>query len=943
MAVIGTFSSFTTARLAIYASQASLNVTGNNIANINTPGYTRQRMDLVSLYSYGSAKFANIYNTNIGYGVLTNGASQLRDPFLDIRYRDENNKLEQSSEWLDGLTQMSRVLDEVNKTKQNDGFGVIEAQLGNLKDALQKLANQESFQEPDTLVRAEAETLTKYFKQAAQELETIYNGKREELDDAVGDINKLLIDIRDLNDKIRTQSIYGDKALELRDARNLALDKLSGLMNIDVTYSMERIDQFTEVEKLTVTIADSKGADGKPIKLVDGIYAGQISIPTKEPVLNPNADAMKILEAKEKALEDAKAANAVDKEPWATQFEEAQNDAAKAQARADAEAANKKDETPWKERFENEVKEAVDAARAKAEKEFKDDPDKDTKVAEAVAAAEQEAQQKIDNGEGKTNEAWEKAVQAEADQTIKDAVRAIEKERQAQIKEDAENDPNIQTAIETYGKYLKTDGTTATNELYKTYTTDDGLVVNELDEKGNPIYLDDVMVYDNDKFIVQVEPLRDERDRLMIDPYTASKRSEVVELGDNVLAGKLQAIRELLTEEGEYASKQDLGKTGEKRLSDDPEAAIKRGIPYYRKALDTLARQIADQFNQMNQMDPKDVYQMSEKQVYVKDGAVDYNPTADSVAETPFLKSKDPDVYLTDAGGKLVTSERMERDQADMAALKAEMDKYTVFPLDVAELKDADGNPLPGAVSEPLLDEEGNPLVDEEGNPLMSDPVTFLSSEQIAENLDALQKKWDAANADLLACKQALQDTGLKDPLYEYYDGGVLFSNGGNNNDPSNITASNISIAVDWAEGPVRVLRSKQPDFYDKDGNVIPNSSRFDNITDIIERYDKQLDYFAQEIQPDAEQPQAMFHGSFREVFTAISAKLGVDGSATTGKVMSYELMTLDLENDRQSVSGVDLNEEATSMMQFSKSYAAACKLLTTLDSMLDKLINGTI
>ena len=49
MAVIGTFGQFTTARLAIYASQASLSVTGNNIANINTTGYTRQRMDLVSL------------------------------------------------------------------------------------------------------------------------------------------------------------------------------------------------------------------------------------------------------------------------------------------------------------------------------------------------------------------------------------------------------------------------------------------------------------------------------------------------------------------------------------------------------------------------------------------------------------------------------------------------------------------------------------------------------------------------------------------------------------------------------------------------------------------------------------------------------------------------------------------------------------------------------
>ena len=45
----------------------------------------------------------------------------------------------------------------------------------------------------------------------------------------------------------------------------------------------------------------------------------------------------------------------------------------------------------------------------------------------------------------------------------------------------------------------------------------------------------------------------------------------------------------------------------------------------------------------------------------------------------------------------------------------------------------------------------------------------------------------------------------------------------------------------------------------------------------------------------------------------------------------------------RQSVSGVDLNDEATNMMQFQKSYQAACKLLTTLDSMLDTLINRTI
>ena len=891
MAIIGTFSSFTTARLAIYASQASLNVTGNNIANINTPGYTRQRMDLVSLYSTGAPKFANLYNTNIGYGVLTNGATQLRDPYLDIRYRDENCKLEQSSEWLDGLTQLSRILDEVGETKTNDGFGVINAQLGNLFTALQKLSTQVSSENADSLVRAEAETLTKFLNQAAEELQTIWNGKEKELTDSVDEVNKLLTDIRDLNDQIRTQGLYKDKALELRDARNLALDELSKYMNINVEYSMERIDQFTEVEKLTVTIADSKGPDGKPIKLVDGIYAGQISLQDREPVMNPDADAQKILDAMKKAVADAEAANDKTKDPWKTEFDNAKKEA-EAKAKPEAEQENDKTQSPWKERYENAIKKAGDTARAAAEIKFKDDPDKDNKVAAAVAAAEEAAEKKVD-GER------DAVIQAEVDKAVKAAEQKVEKLRQAAIDQAVANSTDVAAAINQYGKYLLADGTGATNELYEK----DANGVVKVDENGKPIYLDTVKTYPNDKYLIQVEPLKDERDRLMVDPYTASKKSEVVELGDNVLKGKLQAIRELLTEEGEYASSQDLGKTDEARLSDDPNAAIKRGIPYYQKALDTLAQQIAKQFNEMNQMDPKEVYQTGTV-VLNDDGTIDPagdpdNLGAGQTAAEVFLDSKNQPLLVDN---KPVTSERMDDLQKTMDEQKKIMNEAMEYPRD-----------------------------------------PYKTDEEVAEEVADAQKARDAANAELLACKQAIQDNGLKDPLCGFYDGGVLFSNNGNNNDPSNITAANISIAIDWAEGPVRILNTKQPDFYDENGNVVPASSRNDNILHMINQYDAKLEYYAQDIQPDAEQPKAMFEGNFREVFTSISNKLGMDQYATTGKVESYTLLALDLENDRQSVSGVDLNEEATSMMQFSKSYSAACKLLTTLDSMLDKLINGTI
>ena len=200
MAVIGTFGQFTTARLAIYASQASLSVTGNNIANINTTGYTRQRMDLVSLYSTGQGKYANIFNTNVGYGVLTRGATQLRDPYLDIRYRNENAKLGASEETLDCLYQISSILDEVGKgTGDLEGYGVIEAQLGLLKKALENQNTHAGSEEYDNLVRSAANVLCTYFNKAADDLADIKEHKVNELNESISDINKQLTNTRDLS------------------------------------------------------------------------------------------------------------------------------------------------------------------------------------------------------------------------------------------------------------------------------------------------------------------------------------------------------------------------------------------------------------------------------------------------------------------------------------------------------------------------------------------------------------------------------------------------------------------------------------------------------------------------------------------------------------------------------------------------------------------------
>lgn len=282
MAVIGTFGSFTAARLGIYASQASLNVTGNNIANTNTKGYTRQRADLVSLYSGGNIRYANKYNTNIGYGVLVDSVSQLRDPFLDILYRDEQSSLGSYEARLEGLDQLSNILDEVGDGE--DDFGVIEAQFSDLLQQLQILSRNAKDDTSDTNVRTSAESLVQLFRDYSDALVTAKDNITDKLKDKVESVNSILTQIRDLNVDIRDAGIFGDQALELRDERNRLIDELSTYVKVDVRYDMEKIDEFSSVERINISIADT---GNPPIKLIQGIYGTQITMPEKSPRFNP--------------------------------------------------------------------------------------------------------------------------------------------------------------------------------------------------------------------------------------------------------------------------------------------------------------------------------------------------------------------------------------------------------------------------------------------------------------------------------------------------------------------------------------------------------------------------------------------------------------------------------------------------------------------------------
>lgn len=275
-----TFGSFGVARLGIYAAQKGLDVTGNNITNINTPGYTRQRLDQVSLISSVTDKYFNQNMTRVGQGVLTTGVSQLRDPGLDLIYREAQADLGASGGKLEGLNSLASILDEVGKGDGEQDDGVILSQLNDLRDLISKAVTN-GIQGYDSLIRESASALCTYLNSTAKKLENLQGTYETYLDQDIQKVNDILKNIQDLNTSIRDADIRGDDALELRDSRNMLLDELSQYIDIDVKYTMEDLGAGFMVEKLTVTMGT-----GHQHTLVDGEYAVQIGRDPNDPNYN---------------------------------------------------------------------------------------------------------------------------------------------------------------------------------------------------------------------------------------------------------------------------------------------------------------------------------------------------------------------------------------------------------------------------------------------------------------------------------------------------------------------------------------------------------------------------------------------------------------------------------------------------------------------------------
>ena len=264
-----TFAGFTTAQLAMAASQRSIDVTGQNIANINTEGYTRQRLDIASLNLRNGSFYNSSNSTRVGYGVDMTGISQLRDPFLDAQYRSQIAKLGTTDAQAAGLEKLQVAFDESTTSGIRDAFI-------NLSNALQTLSKDDGYtRENDTVVRSRMQIIVNLLREKAVSLQDIRHDTQENFKATdIKDLNATLKNIAELNTSIKNSQVLGNPALELMDERNRLLDELGSYLPINVEYSQKKIGEGYSVQVLDVTFTDTQGVSHRLIS--DGRY-GQFS------------------------------------------------------------------------------------------------------------------------------------------------------------------------------------------------------------------------------------------------------------------------------------------------------------------------------------------------------------------------------------------------------------------------------------------------------------------------------------------------------------------------------------------------------------------------------------------------------------------------------------------------------------------------------------------
>ena len=238
------------------ASNAALNTTANNISNAQTNGYSRQQVTqqannaLRTFTTYGCA----------GAGVDTIAIERIRDSFYDVKYWDNQSKF---GEYAVKQYYTQTIEDYFN----DDGLSGFKTVFNKMSNALQSVTTNASSDSSKAEFIAAAKSLTDYFNNMYGNLQEPQKDINLEIKQNIDQINSISQKIATLNKQINVVELSGAKANELRDQRELLVDELAEIVDVEISempiYDTNNPERETGGHRYLVRIAG-----GQP--LVDG-------------------------------------------------------------------------------------------------------------------------------------------------------------------------------------------------------------------------------------------------------------------------------------------------------------------------------------------------------------------------------------------------------------------------------------------------------------------------------------------------------------------------------------------------------------------------------------------------------------------------------------------------------------------------------------------------
>ncbi|WP_442602607.1 flagellar hook-associated protein FlgK [Paenibacillus sp. KN14-4R] len=223
-----TFTGLEISKRSLFTQQAALQTTGHNISNVNTRGFSRQVVNMVAstpLEAYGMMR--STVPGQMGQGVEFDHINRIRDQFLDHQFYNENKGL---GEWSTKKLALEKLENIVNEPSDSGIRQVIQ----NFWNSWQELSKAPENLSARAVVKESALAMTEAFNHTATQLKDFERDLSDNITVKATQINSMLREVASLNKEIYRIEGLGDHANDLRDQRDVVMDDLSKIINIEM-------------------------------------------------------------------------------------------------------------------------------------------------------------------------------------------------------------------------------------------------------------------------------------------------------------------------------------------------------------------------------------------------------------------------------------------------------------------------------------------------------------------------------------------------------------------------------------------------------------------------------------------------------------------------------------------------------------------------------------